>query len=571
MKTDNDTMTGAERLVLAAGAGLLPFFLFGTCGWASMPDATSGEPSLPSVKMVPKKLALFKNGYGTVTLEGKTAEGSSMELAGLPTPSYGSFWLSAEQGVSVRELISSKVKEIIPKPEYGRNELLAANAGKLIKITTTEGGMIVGRMVKPVNNKVRESNRPNLMGSLSSPVEDGRDMNRSSFAMAGSLLMQTETGHVVLQEAAVQQVEFLEKESSFPTWTTDRTRLVMNLEKPAPGKTVTVNSLSSGISWLPTYRVELGAEGHAQLQCKATIMNELMDLEKVDMELISGFPRLAMPGLPSPISMKQNMSALFAALGSEKPGTEYARSLMDNYMSQARTPQPVFTMEKATAIDPGTVKQAEDLFFYSLPDFSCKYRETVTRNLFGGDVPYRHIYTWDIPNQKGLSEWNQNRDRGAAVSPLDVWHCIQLTNGLNLPWSTGMVEFVSQGRLAGQSTLTFTNPGERVLVRLNKSMETMVHVSEETLSSEPVKVRSSSYQKYTVKGTLTMRNVSGRNMEFQVNKNIIGTPETVSGEGEMSSLPNWNRSLNPDGKFQWKLTLKPDEKKDVEYQYTYLD
>lgn len=134
-----------------------------------------------------------------------------------------------------------------------------------------------------------------------------------------------------------------------------------------------------------------------------------------------------------------------------------------------------------------------------------------------------------------------------------------------------MVEFVSQGRLAGQSTLTFTNPGERVLVRLNKSMETMVHVSEETLSSEPVQVRGSSYRKYTIKGTLTMKNVSGRNMEFQVNKDIIGTPETVLREGEMSSLPNWNRSLNPNGKFQWKLTLKPDEKKELEYQYTYLD
>ena len=166
----------------------------------------------------------------------------------------------------------------------------------------------------------------------------------------------------------------------------------------------------------------------------------------------------------------------------------------------------------------------------------------MTRNLFGGDIPYRHIYTWDIPNQKGLAEWNQNRDRGAAASPLDVWHCIQLTNGLNLPWSTGMVEFVSQGRLAGQSTLTFTNPGERVLVRLNTSVESMVHVSEVTISN----------------GTV-------------VNKNIIGTPDTVSGEGEMSSLPNWNRSLNPDGKFQWKLTLKPDEKKELEYQYTYLD
>jgi hypothetical protein len=68
-----------------------------------------------------------------------------------------------------------------------------------------------------------------------------------------------------------------------------------------------------------------------------------------------------------------------------------------------------------------------------------------------------------------------------------------------------------------------------------------------------------------------MKNVSGRNMEFQVNKDIIGTPETVLREGEMSSLPNWNRSLNPNGKFQWKLTLKPDEKKELEYQYTYLD
>ena len=224
MKTDNDTMTGAGRLVLAAGAGLLPFFLFGTCGWASMPDATSGEPSLPSVKLAPKKLALVKNGYGTVTLEGKTAEGASMELAGLPTPSYGSFWLSAEQGVSVRELISSRVKVTIPKSNYDRSELLAANAGKLIKVTTAQGGTIIGRVVEPANNKVRESHRPNLMGSLSSPVEDGRDMYRSSFAVAGSILLQTETGHVVLQEAAIQQVEFLETDISFPTWTAGRAR-----------------------------------------------------------------------------------------------------------------------------------------------------------------------------------------------------------------------------------------------------------------------------------------------------------------------------------------------------------
>ncbi len=244
------------------------------------------------------------------------------------------------------------------------------------------------------------------------------------------------------------------------------------------------------------------------------------DLEKVDMSLFPGFLAWRCP-LPSPISMKQNMSALFAALGSKNP--ERNNAVPHGQLHEpGPPPQPVFTMEKATAIDPGTVKQAEDLFFYSLPDFSCKYRETVTRNLFGGDVPYRHIYTWDIPQPEGpVGMEPEPRPRGGgfpagrlALHPVDEWLESALVHG------NGGIRF--PGQTCRADTLTFTGSGERVLVRLNKSMETMVHVSEETLSSEPVKVRSSSYQKYTVKGTLTMRNVSGRNMEFQVNKNIIG-------------------------------------------------
>lgn len=570
MKTDNNVMTDTGRLFLAAGTGLISFFLFGTCGLASMPDAVlSGESSLPTVRMVPKKLSLFKNGYGTVTLEGKTAEGTAMELGNLPIPSYGSFWFSAEPGVSVRDLVSSKVKIIIPKPDYARSELLAANAGRLVKITTEKGGQITGKMVKSGNKEVLDSHRPNLMGAISSPMEDGYDMSRSSQGMTGSVLLETGTGYMMLREGDIQQVEFLDRNISFPSWPAERTRVVMNLERSAPGKTVTVNSLTSGISWLPSYRVELGAEGHGYLQCKASIMNELMDLDKVDMELISGFPALKMTGLPSPIAMKQSMSALLSALGSDNPGTEYARSLTSNYMSQARTPQPVFNMAPAMAIDPGKIKQAEDLFFYSIPDFSCKYRETVTRTLFDGSIPCRHIYTWDVPHQQILAEWKKSRSH--VASPLDIWHCIQLTNALNQPWSTGIVEFVSQGRLAGQSTLTFTNPGEHVVVRLNKSMEAVTDVSEETVFSEKVSYKSSTCQKHTVEGTLTVKNISGKEMDIRVNKAVIGIPQAVSENGEMSSLPNGNRHLNPDGKIWWKITLKPGEEKKLTYQYTYLD
>lgn len=575
MKIDNDTMTGAGRLMKISGLGLIPFFLLGVSCVASLPETASAEKApLPEVRMKPTKLALFKNGYGTVTLEGKTAKGSAMELTGLPTPSYGSFWLSAEPGVSVRELVSSRVNDKIPKTDYGRSEFLKANAGKLVRVTTDKGMVIEGRVAASGSSLLLDARRPNMMDAASSPVvEEGSVGYGFPSSMDKGILLQTETGYVMFQENSLRQIEMLDKDVSFPFWIVERTRLVLNLENPAPGKTVTVSSLSSGISWLPSYRVELGEGGKGHLQCKAIIMNELMDLDKVDMELISGFPSLQMPGLPSPISMKQTMSDLFASLGSDKPGTEYARSrLTSNIMSQSRTWQPVFNMEAPTAIDPNKIRQAEDLFFYSISGFSCKYRERVTRTLFDGNIPYSHVYTWDIPDQKTLAEWNRNRSGGEkAPSPLEVWHCIRLTNSLNAPWSTGIVELVSQGRLAGQSTLTFTNPGEQVLVRLNKSMETMVHVSEETISSEQVKHKNYTRQQYTVKGSLTMKNISGREMDVQVRKSIIGTPQAVSGDGKMSSLPNWDRSLNPDGKFQWEVALKPGEEKELTYQYTYLE
>ncbi len=575
MTIDHDTMISAGRLERICRFGLFPLFLAGVSCLASVPDAVSVEKaSLPEVRMKPRKLALFKNGYGTVTMEGKMAEGEAMELTGLPSPSYGSFWLSAEQGVLVRDLVSSRVNVKVPKTDYGKGDFLRANAGKLVRVTTDKGAVIAGRVVAPGNNRALEGLRPNMMDAMSSPVEDADSGYRSPSALEKGILLQTETGYVLLQEYTLQQIEILDKDIAFPTWSAERTRLVLNLARPAPGKTITVNSLSSGISWLPTYRVELGGEGKGYLQCKATIMNELMDLDKVDMELISGFPSLQMPGLPSPLSMKQNMSALFAALGSDRPGMEYVRSLVtsNGLMSQMRTERPVFNMEEATAIDPEKIRQAEDLFFYSIPGFSCKYKERVTKNLFDGNIPYSHVYTWDVPNQKTLAEWNQSQPRGeAAASPLDVWHCIRLTNSLNVPWSTGMVEFVSQGRLAGQSALTFTNPGEHVLVRLNKSMETMVSLSEETLSSEQVEHKGRSRQKYTVEGTLTMKNISGSAMDMRVSKAVIGTPSAVSDDGEMASLPNWQRVMNPDGKFQWKITLKPGEEKKLTYQYTYLE
>lgn len=99
----------------------------------------------------------------------------------------------------------------------------------------------------------------------------------------------------------------------------------------------------------------------------------------------------------------------------------------------------------------------------------------------------------------------------------------------------------------------------------------MVHLSEETVFVEKVKFNGSHYQKYTINGTLNVKNISGKDMEIHVGKAIIGVPVSASEKSTLSSIPHWNRSLNPDGKIQWTMTLKPNEKRELTYQYTYLD
>lgn len=45
---------------------------------------------------------------------------------------------------------------------------------------------------------------------------------------------------------------------------------------------------------------------------------------------------------------------------------------------------------------------------------------------------------------------------------------------------------------------------------------------------------------------------------------MVSMPES----GKMTSLPNWARSMNPDGKFQWKAVLKSGKENKLAYPYT---
>lgn len=536
------------------------------------------------VEMTPSKVALFKNGYGYLTLEGKTGADASMNLVNLPVPSFGTFWLDVEAPAQLKRLVSRKATRKVPIEQYTMEELVRANTGAAVEVVRS-GVVVEGVIVASAPKQGKEN--PRLIGNVNdAPVP--RMMNegmvvyppgRPGSSASDVILLKTQDGRTVsVPLEKVQQIEFLSP-PTLPTRDEDVPTVSLELAAPQSGRTIRANCIAGGVSWVPEYRVDLGDAGKAVLTARATVMNELMDFNGVDLDLITGFPNLKYAGVPSPIAMRQNLNAFFQSLYNVENGymgdrvpmaaMQMGNGLMAGGLRTGTGAMSSDSIDRLLASGtPASVTQAEDLFFYPVKNFTCKYNETVTTTLFSGEASYSHVYTWDIPDQNVTRSYNRSNSGDGGEQ--DVWHCIRLKNGFKLPLTTGIVEFTSNGYISGQGMIQFTAPGQDATVKINKSLEMLVKQSENVLETTPLP--KSNDKKLLVEGTLQMKNLSDKPMEMEITKQIIGEPKEASDGGEFRQRPDrFLGGQNTAGTFVWKIQVPPGETKSVTYRYTFID
>lgn len=536
------------------------------------------------VEMTPSKVALFKNGYGYLTLEGKTGADASMNLVNLPVPSFGTFWLDVEAPAQLKRLVSRKATRKVPIEQYTMEELVRANTGAAVWVVWA-GGSEDGVIVASAPKQGKEN--PRLIGNVNDAPVPGM-MNegmlvyppgRPGSSASNVILLKTQDGRTVsVPLEKVQQIEFLSP-PTLPTRDEDVPTVSLELAAPQSGRTIRANCIAGGVSWVPEYRVDLGDAGKAVLTARATVMNELMDFNGVDLDLITGFPNLKYAGVPSPIAMRQNLNAFFQSLYNVENGymgdrvpmaaMQLGNGLMTGGLRSGTGAMSSDSIDRLLASGtPASVTQAEDLFFYPVKNFTCKYNETVTTTLFSGEASYSHVYTWDIPDQNIARSYN--RSNAGDGGEQDVWHCIRLKNGFKLPLTTGIVEFTSNGYISGQGMIQFTAPGQDATVKINKSLEMLVKQSENVLETTPLP--KSNDKKLLVEGTLQMKNLSDKPMEMEITKQIIGEPKEASDGGEFRQRPDrFLGGQNTAGIFVWKIQVPPGATKSVTYRYTFID
>lgn len=537
--------------------------------------ALAEEP--PMKDAIPKieRIALFKNGLGYATAIATLPEkAKTIRLGQLPVPSYGTFWVGYGKGIHLRSLVTGLESFDEPTAAQNVGQLLRLNAGRNVILRLGPGEKDV------VEGVVLQSEPPNRSVEPPSPYE--MSVRRPSTHVYGYpgypqpdlavFLVKTAKGVVAVNPGAVQRVDFDgDSVVTMATNSSKRPSIRMELDKPAGGETVAISYLARGITWVPSYRIDLSDEKTAHFSAQAQIINELADLETTHVDLVTGYPNIQFAELPNPVAMSQNLAEFLKSLaagraeGGSRGGMMQQQAIMfNNAYAFEHAPLP----EYSTAVHGA---MAEDLFLYPVPKFSLRKGETATIPLFSADVPYRHLYTWKIGDQLDRDENNNRRTpQNAEGTPAEeVWHVCRFVNTAKMPLTTAAAEFVKDGQFTGQDTCYYTGAGCEGTIRINRAM----NVQAEQVEVEVERKRNAAnfygynYDLVKLTGELKLHSGLDRVATVEITKELSGEVLDKAADVKDVQTAKGLKQVNPRHILTWTIDVKPGEEKKLAYSY----
>ena len=522
-----------------------------------------------TVELQVEHVSLFKNGLGyfqsTATLPEKS---SSITLVGLPVPSLGTFWVGYPKSVQMKGLFTSMEEVSDTSTAQNFAQLLSVNVGRKVSISigAKESEVIKGTIVA--------TDIPKETKELPSPYSMNTGVRSSTGytpVIANWLaIIKTERGNVALNCSSIIRVDFEDGDikTVIPA-ISKKPRIRIELEKPAGGQTIGISYLTRGITWSPSYLIDLSDPKKAVLTANALIINEVADLKNASLDLVTGFPNIQFADISSPIAMTQSLADFLNALGRGRSTSQDSLMTQNFIMSNVERGSGRSVMPGYSAAAAGIV--SEDLFFYPVTTkLNLKRGETAYVPLFTAEVPYEHIYIWKIPDFiNSEARYQSSAQPGGQEPAEEVWHSCRLTNNMKMPWTTAPAEFVESGNFTGQDICYYTASGTQTVVRLNKAL----NISAEQAEVE-IERKRDAFQLYgyhfdlvKVKGELKLRSRIDKPVNMEITKLLSGEVREISPKAKDTITTKGIKAVNQQHALVWNIELKPGEEQIMAYVY----
>lgn len=540
------------RIGLAVIAGIALLNFSGTV----RADETPAKSRIVSI-------GLFKNGLAVIKRELTVDGPGTYVLEEVPEPVHGTYWV--ESGGSVESLV--KMREVeVPARQSATVNFQEELAGKKVTIHFR------GEKVPPLSGTIVELPRSDRNDEARARERSVRYYGEVPAQPPRMLIVQTAKGRAYVDSSDIVYVE-----AEGASDKVKQRRPVLHLTVGGTEKkkaTIGITYLARGISWAPSYRVDISDPKTLTIEQSAVIKNELAKLDGAEVKLISGFPSVQFAHVTSPLSPHMTWSTFFDQL-SRRLDWEHdsTRNIASQQLSNAHMPTPL----NLSAMPSG---EGVDIHYQSIGKRTLAEGEALSLSLASGKASYERIVEWLIPDTRDEDGRAHGGRQRRGDNPDDehdaAWDALKFKNPFKFPMTTAPALVMANGQFNGQRLSYWVNSGEETMLRVTKALSVRTRALEyedqmpNGKERELVWVGGRQYRKVTVQGDLTVNNHRQEVVSMVIRRRFSGDLQKADGSPKTVLREEGAYSVNRRNELVWTFLLASNEEKKLTYRYTVL-
>ena len=506
---------------------------------------TLPAPALAADVPVKSKIVgvdLFKNGLAIVKREVTLGKAGSYSIDDVPQPVHGTFWIDSTS--TVEAVVKMRDVEV-PVSEVAPGNLQDDLAGKKVTV------YFKGDKRAPVSGVM-----------LKIKPAKGEEAAAGRF-----LVLQTPMGRVYIDPSEIASVE---SEDASDKVIRRRPQLVLTLaDNDKPETKVTIRYITHGLSWAPSYRIDISDPKTLQLEQHAVVRNEFADLAGAEVRLISGYPSVEYAHVRSPLAPRTSWAHFFSELAGYR--AREIDALGNSIVSQQRiTDNQRWGGRAELALGATPSGEGVDLHYQSIGPRTLAEGDALALTVAKGKSEYERIVEWIVPDTRNAYGQPENAGEG------DTWDALKFKNPLPFPMTTGPATVTAHGQFNGQRTTYWVNSGEETLLRVEKALSVRTRAIEnEQLNKDGsgrdlIWIGGRQYRKTTVEGELAVSNHRKETIPVLIRRRFSGELVQADAAPKQQLREEGVYSVNKRQELVWTLPLKGGEEKKLKYSYTVL-
>lgn len=483
-----------------------------------------------------KSITVFKNGQSFIVKEGNVKTTNNIySLTEVPNALFGTLWFNSSTS-KINQVTSQldSLNNTIETEASSFSMLLSANKGKQVTITTSEQKVYNG-IIETFNNNNEDPNN--------SPI----------------LILKSNNKWFSIDPKTIIDIEFTSQPETIARIEQKQEKPVVNIQFANTGtQNLEMMYLQDGLSWVPTYLLELISDKKAKIKLQAELKNNTEDINDTDISLVVGVPNF----------MFANQAAVLTSFD-ERESTRYSSSSNLNYLTNQIVGSVTYSEKRSNNDEVNNADAVGDFYFYPIKQVNIKKNGRGTFPLFETEITIKHVYECILDKK----EEQRNKPRYSFDPTMsDVYHTIIIDNNTKQPFTTGSVLVYDKesGQPLTEDILKYTANGQSSSIKITTTPDIKVTEQEKIIESveEEKKVRryNQTYTLNTIEAEVVITNSKNEDIELLVKKTLDGKIQKSTIKYSDRQMPNEDSdNINPIDYLDFNIKIKAGET----YKFTY--